>query len=79
MGCVRAVVSGPAHCLLGRLVSMVVGWQAVEDPGRGPSGRPPPQSVLSRVPREWNYQPREARRKESAARSTYGTGMKPSC
>ncbi|CAL8346834.1 unnamed protein product [Lota lota] len=69
VSCVRAVISRPAHCLLGHLVSMVMAWQGAEEPNRVLLGRAAPQSVLSRVPREWNYNPQEARRNEPAAKS----------
>ncbi|CAL8248755.1 unnamed protein product [Merluccius merluccius] len=69
VSCVRAVISKPAHCLLGHLVPMVMAGQGAEETSRVLFSRAVPQSVLARVPSEWNYNPQEARGKEPAARS----------
>ncbi|KAJ3603760.1 hypothetical protein NHX12_028501 [Muraenolepis orangiensis] len=55
---VRAVISKPAHCLLGHLVPMVMAARQGHEEEE--VGRAVPHSLLARVPREWNYQPQEA-------------------
>ncbi|XP_071783596.2 uncharacterized protein KIAA0825 homolog [Centroberyx gerrardi] len=69
VSCVRAMVTKSTNSLLGHLVSMVMGWQATEEPSRALFRRDVPESVLAKVPREWNYTPLEPRGKETAAKS----------
>ncbi|XP_034152494.1 uncharacterized protein KIAA0825 homolog isoform X2 [Esox lucius] len=64
VSCVRAVVIQPVHGLLGPLVNMVLTWQASEEPCSSLPRRDVPDSVLSKVPKEWSYAPATPGRRE---------------
>uniref|UniRef100_A0A3B4Y314 KIAA0825 n=1 Tax=Seriola lalandi dorsalis TaxID=1841481 RepID=A0A3B4Y314_SERLL len=69
--CVRAVVTKSTNSLLVHLVSMVMGWQATEELSGASFKRHVPESVLAKIPKDWNYAPLEARGKETATKSTH--------
>lgn len=71
INCVRAIVTKSTDSLLVHLVSMVTSWQAREEPGGATFKQKVPESVLAKIPKEWNYTPLEARGKEPAAKSTH--------
>ncbi|KAJ8006140.1 hypothetical protein DPEC_G00125150 [Dallia pectoralis] len=65
VSCIRAVFSQPVQRLLDPLVNMVLTRRASEEPSSPLFRRDPPDSVLSRVPREWSYTPVTPGRRES--------------
>ncbi|TKS78887.1 hypothetical protein D9C73_012286 [Collichthys lucidus] len=67
--CVRAIVTKSTHSLLVHLVSMVMDWQATEEPSGALFKRNVPESVLAKIPKEWSYTPLEARGKETATKT----------
>ncbi|XP_073322833.1 uncharacterized protein KIAA0825 homolog [Pagrus major] len=69
ISCVRAIVTKSTNSLLVHLVSMVMGWQATEEPSGAFFKRNVPESVLAKIPKEWNYTPLEAKGKESATKT----------
>ncbi|XP_037633574.1 uncharacterized protein KIAA0825 homolog isoform X2 [Sebastes umbrosus] len=69
ISCVRAIVTKSTNSLLVHLVSMVMGWQTTEEPSGASFKQNVPESVLAKIPKEWNYTPLEARGKESAAKT----------
>ncbi len=75
VSCVRAIVTKSTNTLLVHLVSMVMGLQATEEPSGALFKRSVPESVLAKIPKEWNYTPWEARGKETAAKSTHTLGV----
>lgn len=68
ISCLRATVAKSANGLLVHLVSLVISWQAKEEPSGALMKRTVPESVLVKIPREWNYKPPEALGKEAAAK-----------
>ncbi|XP_074494372.1 uncharacterized protein KIAA0825 homolog isoform X2 [Sebastes fasciatus] len=69
ISCVRAIVTKSTNSLLVHLVSMVMGWQTTEEPSGASFKQNVPESILAKIPKEWNYTPLEARGKESAAKT----------
>lgn len=67
---IRAVVNQPVHCLLGHLVTMVLAWQASEEPLSPLLRRDVPDNILTKVPKEWSYTLQTPKGRESA-KSTY--------
>ncbi|XP_038560256.1 uncharacterized protein KIAA0825 homolog [Micropterus salmoides] len=67
--CVRAIVTMSTNSLLVHLVSMVMGWQATEQPGGDLIKRNVPESVLAKIPKEWNYIPPETQGKETSTKT----------
>ncbi|XP_045082705.1 uncharacterized protein KIAA0825 homolog [Coregonus clupeaformis] len=63
---IRAVINQTVHCLLGHLVTMVLDWQASEEPCAPLLRRDVPDSVLTKVPKEWSYTPQTPKGRESA-------------
>ncbi|XP_075899969.1 uncharacterized protein KIAA0825 homolog [Nelusetta ayraudi] len=72
ISCLRATVAKSANGLLVHLVSLVISWQAKEEPSGALMKRTVPESVLVKIPREWNYKPPEALGKEAAAKALTG-------
>ncbi|KAM3867569.1 uncharacterized protein KIAA0825 homolog [Diretmus argenteus] len=69
INCVRAMITKSIHSLLGHLVSMVMGWQATEEPSGALFKRDVPEHVLTKVPKEWNYTPLEPQGRDTASKS----------
>ncbi|KAM9360075.1 uncharacterized protein KIAA0825 homolog [Symphorus nematophorus] len=69
VSCVRAIITKSTNSLLVHLVSMVMGWQVTEEPSGALFKRSVPESVLAKIPKEWNYTPPEAKGKETAAKT----------
>ncbi|XP_076585875.1 uncharacterized protein KIAA0825 homolog isoform X1 [Chaetodon auriga] len=69
ISCVRAIVTKSTNTLLVHLVSMVMDWQATEVRSGALFKQNVPESVLTKIPKEWNYTPPEARRKETATKT----------
>ncbi|XP_068461440.1 uncharacterized protein KIAA0825 homolog isoform X3 [Clinocottus analis] len=69
ISCVRTIVTKSTNSLLVHLVSMVMDWQTTEEPS-GASFKPNvPESVMAKIPKEWNFTPLEARGKETATKT----------
>lgn len=68
ISCLRATVAKSANGLLVHLVSMVISWQAEQEPSGALMKRSVSESVLVKIPREWNYKPPEALGKEETAK-----------
>ncbi|XP_070690225.1 uncharacterized protein KIAA0825 homolog [Pempheris klunzingeri] len=69
ISCVRAIITKSTNSLLVHLVSMVICWQATEEPSGPLFTQNVPETVLSKIPKEWNYTPLEARGKETATKT----------
>nr|XP_023835025.1 uncharacterized protein KIAA0825 homolog [Salvelinus alpinus] len=63
---IRGVVNQPVHCLLGHLVTMVLAWQASEEPCSPLLRRDVPDNILTKVPKEWSYSIQTPKGRESA-------------
>lgn len=74
IGCLRETVAKSASGLLVHLVSMVISWQAKEEPSAAVMKWTVPESVLVKLPKEWNYNPLEALRKEETAEGMQASG-----
>lgn len=72
ISCVRDIVTKSTNSLLAHLVSMVMGWQATEELSGALFKLKIPWSVLAKIPKEWNYTPLEARRKDTQSTLTLG-------
>ncbi|KAA8592898.1 hypothetical protein FQN60_018353, partial [Etheostoma spectabile] len=72
ISCVRAIVTKATNSLLIHLVSMAMGWQATEEPSGVLFRQNVPESVLAKIPKEWNYTPLEARGKETKSKHRLG-------
>lgn len=73
ISCVRTIVTKSTNSLLVHLVSMVMGWQTTEESSGASFKQNVPESVMAKIPKEWNYTPLEARGKETATKSTHVT------
>ncbi|KAK9522617.1 hypothetical protein VZT92_019067 [Zoarces viviparus] len=69
ISCVRSIVTKSSNSLLVHLVSMVVGWQTTEEPSGASFKQNVPESVLAKIPKEWNYTPLEAQGNETATKT----------
>nr|XP_046243006.1 uncharacterized protein KIAA0825 homolog isoform X2 [Scatophagus argus] len=69
ISCVRAIVTKSTRRLLAHLVSMVMGWQATEEPSGALLKQNVPENILVKIPKEWNYTPVEARGKETSIKT----------
>uniref|UniRef100_A0A3P8TMG4 Uncharacterized protein n=1 Tax=Amphiprion percula TaxID=161767 RepID=A0A3P8TMG4_AMPPE len=66
-----ATIAKSTNSLLVHLVSMVLGWQATEEPSGSLFKRNVPESVRSKIPKDWNYTPLDPRRKDLGNKSMY--------
>ncbi|KAM9391487.1 uncharacterized protein KIAA0825 homolog [Pholidichthys leucotaenia] len=55
ISCIREIVTKPTDNMLVHLVSMVLGWQVAEEPNGALFKRTVPESVLAKIPKDWNY------------------------
>nr|XP_020450251.1 uncharacterized protein KIAA0825 homolog [Monopterus albus] len=69
ISCVRAIITKATNSILVHLVSMVMDWQATQEPSGALFKWNIPESVLAKIPKEWNYMPLEAQGKETATES----------
>uniref|UniRef100_A0A669C7V4 KIAA0825 n=1 Tax=Oreochromis niloticus TaxID=8128 RepID=A0A669C7V4_ORENI len=53
------------------LVSMVLGWQATEEPGAALFKHTVPENVLAKIPKDWNYTPLDVKGKDTVAKSMH--------
>ncbi|XP_034547200.1 uncharacterized protein KIAA0825 homolog isoform X2 [Notolabrus celidotus] len=66
---IRAVLNKSINSLLVHLVPMVMSWQVAEEPSTALLKQNVPESVLARIPKEWNYTPLDARGKETTTKT----------
>uniref|UniRef100_A0A3P8NX92 KIAA0825 n=1 Tax=Astatotilapia calliptera TaxID=8154 RepID=A0A3P8NX92_ASTCA len=71
VSCVRDIVTKSTNSLLQHLVSMVLGWQATEEPGAALFKRTVPENVLAKIPKDWNYTPLDVKGKDTVAKSMH--------
>ncbi|XP_035234779.1 uncharacterized protein KIAA0825 homolog isoform X2 [Anguilla anguilla] len=64
--CLRATVTDSIDGIVGKIVAMVTSWQASEDRASSLPAQVVPESVLSKVPKEWNYMSQDPKEKEAA-------------
>uniref|UniRef100_A0AAX7VDN2 KIAA0825 n=1 Tax=Astatotilapia calliptera TaxID=8154 RepID=A0AAX7VDN2_ASTCA len=69
VSCVRDIVTKSTNSLLQHLVSMVLGWQATEEPGAALFKRTVPENVLAKIPKDWNYTPLDVKGKDTVAKT----------
>ncbi|XP_063753463.1 uncharacterized protein KIAA0825 homolog isoform X2 [Eleginops maclovinus] len=69
ISCVRTIITKSTNSILVHLVSMVSGWQAAEEPSGALLKQNVPESILAKIPKEWNFTPLEARGKETATKT----------
>ncbi|XP_007562817.1 uncharacterized protein KIAA0825 homolog isoform X1 [Poecilia formosa] len=66
--CVRAFVKKSANSILLHLVSMAVAWQGTEDCSKAHQFKQKvPESVLAKIPKDWNYTLPDGRKKDTAS------------
>ncbi|XP_018614746.2 uncharacterized protein KIAA0825 homolog isoform X1 [Scleropages formosus] len=63
--CLRAVVAKPIARMLNHIIDMVQAHAPQDEPGSLPPRQDPPDSVLFKVPKEWNYTPCDTKAAES--------------
>uniref|UniRef100_UPI00398F4AFE uncharacterized protein KIAA0825 homolog n=1 Tax=Pristiophorus japonicus TaxID=55135 RepID=UPI00398F4AFE len=68
--CLKLFISKAIKTILKQVISLVLVWQAVEIPGTSHHKQMLPESLLSKIPKEWDYIPREFKRRESGKNFT---------
>ncbi|XP_041041895.1 uncharacterized protein KIAA0825 homolog isoform X1 [Carcharodon carcharias] len=68
--CLKLYISKASKAILKQVVSLVLMWQAVENPGTYHYKQMLPESLLSKIPKAWDYIPREFKRGESGKNLT---------
>ncbi|XP_056150158.1 uncharacterized protein KIAA0825 homolog [Lampris incognitus] len=68
VSCVRDVITKSIHSLLRHTVSIAMAWQTTEEPKGALFRRSPPESILAKIPKVWNYTPVEPQGKEAVAK-----------
>ncbi|KAG5841074.1 hypothetical protein ANANG_G00195730 [Anguilla anguilla] len=64
--CLRATMTESIDGIVGKIVAMVTSWQASDDRASSLPAQVVPESVLSKVPKEWNYMSQDPKEKEAA-------------
>ncbi|XP_041856259.1 uncharacterized protein KIAA0825 homolog isoform X2 [Melanotaenia boesemani] len=67
--CVRAIVTKSTNSILVHLASMVLGWQSTEESRGVLLRRHVPESVLAKIPKDWNYTTLDAQGKDTATKT----------
>ncbi|PWA19513.1 hypothetical protein CCH79_00006814 [Gambusia affinis] len=68
--CVRALVIKSANSILVHLVSMAVAWPGMEDCNQAHQFKQKvPESVLAKIPKDWNYTLPDGRGKDTASKA----------
>lgn len=65
---VRTIIAKSTNSILVHVVSIVLGWQATEQTHEVLFKHNVPESVLSKIPKEWNYTPLDAKGKDSVSK-----------
>ncbi|XP_067838946.1 uncharacterized protein KIAA0825 homolog isoform X2 [Heptranchias perlo] len=68
--CLKHFISKAIKTILKQIISLVLVWQAVENSGTYHHKQMLPESLLSKIPKEWDYVPREFKRRESGKNFT---------
>uniref|UniRef100_A0A4W3JEI7 Uncharacterized protein n=1 Tax=Callorhinchus milii TaxID=7868 RepID=A0A4W3JEI7_CALMI len=61
----KQFISKPMKKILKQVISLILVWQAVENPSIHHHKQILPESLLNKIPKEWDYIPREIKRRES--------------
>ncbi|CAJ1068534.1 uncharacterized protein KIAA0825 homolog isoform X4 [Xyrichtys novacula] len=69
ISCVRGMLNKSINSLLVHLVSMVMSWQATEDPCAALLRQTVPESILGKIPKDWNYTALEGRGRETPSKT----------
>lgn len=70
--CVRALVIKSANSILVHLVSMAVAWPGMEDCNQAHQFKQKvPESVLAKIPKDWNYTLPDGRGKDTASKGKH--------
>ncbi|KAM4578924.1 uncharacterized protein KIAA0825 homolog [Fundulus diaphanus] len=67
--CVRALVTKSTNTILVHLVSMVLAWQDTDEGKAALVKRKMPDSVLAKIPKDWNYGTADGRGKDTASKT----------
>ncbi|XP_072439136.1 uncharacterized protein KIAA0825 homolog isoform X8 [Chiloscyllium punctatum] len=70
LSCLKLHISKANKPTLKQLISLLLMWQAVESHGTCHSKQTLPESLLNKIPKEWDYVPRELKRRESGKNLT---------
>ncbi|CAG5922288.1 unnamed protein product [Menidia menidia] len=65
ISCIRTFLTKSNSRILAHLVSMVLSWQATEESKGSMSKRSAPESILAKIPKDWNYTTFDGRGKDS--------------
>ncbi|XP_043920398.1 uncharacterized protein KIAA0825 homolog [Protopterus annectens] len=68
--CLHFVLTNSVKNTIEQVISLVCGWQKVDNHGSYFCKQTVPESLLKKIPKEWNYTPGEFKRKESGKSST---------
>ncbi|XP_078070912.1 uncharacterized protein KIAA0825 homolog [Mustelus asterias] len=68
--CLNHYISNASKTILKQVISLVLMWQAVEHPVTYHHKQMLPESLLSKIPKEWDYIPREFKRRETGKNLT---------
>ncbi|XP_048786516.1 uncharacterized protein KIAA0825 homolog isoform X3 [Lagopus muta] len=63
--CLKLILINSVKGIVKQIVSLMHSWEATENYGTYQHKQIVPESLLKTVPKEWNYTPREMKRKES--------------
>lgn len=63
--CLKLTLINSVKGIVKQIVSLMHSWEATENYGTYQHKQIVPESLLKTVPKEWNYTPREMKRKES--------------
>lgn len=63
--CLKLTLINSVKGIVKQIISLMHAWEATENYGTYQHKQIVPESLLKTVPKEWNYTPREMKRKES--------------
>lgn len=63
--CLKLTLINSVKGIVKQIISLMHSWEATENYGMYQHKQIVPESLLKTVPKEWNYTPREMKRKES--------------
>lgn len=63
--CLKLTLINSVKGIVKQIISLMHSWEATENYGTYQHKQIVPESLLKTVPKEWNYTPREMKRKES--------------
>ncbi|XP_017283396.3 uncharacterized protein KIAA0825 homolog isoform X2 [Kryptolebias marmoratus] len=68
--CIREMVTKSTNSILVHLVSMVLSWQAADESREVPFKHNVPKSILSKIPKDWNYKTHDGKGKDTATKTS---------